>query len=244
MNIYIIIGFDSSKVEIQYEEADFLSVEKLYCIGNDEIEETDIIKSVNDKNSLQLYDDLKLEYVDNNVIFIDCRDSVKNYLDIMYSLNTARFENRSYYVCSKKILNLKDYPLISHFNPWTGEKLPKSLTQNERESIMSNYLDLVIILKSYLKSGFDKKKILSLPDGWMMNLANPCLQHITLYYDLKPHAKDVDKNLEFMHNSQFREIVTKTLVHVVSNFIIRNEFVSYGPTRDWFNYNTWNSIEF
>lgn len=244
MSIYIINGFNPEKVEILYENVDLLTISKIYCISNYSIEETEVVKSVNDKNLLKLYNSLELEKSEDKVIFISCDTKDETYLDIMYSLNTAKFNNRSYYVCKDKTIQLKDFPLIEHFNPWTGDTLSKFLTEKEKNQIVQIFRNIVEIIVQYLKAEFHLKKITSIPDGWAMNLAAVELQHIILYYGLKPHAPDVAKNIEFVHNSQYREIVCKTLIHVAANFLIRNGYLTYGKKYDWFNLNTWNSIEF
>jgi len=255
MNNYIIFGFNPEKVEIQFDDLDLLDTNKIYCVSNYEIEESDKIVSVSDRNVLDLYQELDLENNNENYIFIDCspfeKSEPKTYFDVMYFLNTSRFENRSYYIFESKILKtlkLSDFKLITHFNPWMGETLPISISKDEREKIMSMYLDAVLIIKSYLKAEFHLKKISSLPDGWMMNISTPVLTHITNFFGLKPAAKDVAINIEFLHNSQFRQIVCKTLIHITSNYLIKNNIVNYVPrtevSYDWFNLNTWNSLEF
>jgi hypothetical protein len=243
MNIYIIIGYDSKK-EIEYDNNDALAIDKVYCVGNVEVEENELFKSVTDKNILTFYNDMNLENSEDKVVFIDCRINKSTYLDVMYSLNTCKFENRSYYVCKDKTIRLKNYPYINNFDPWTGETLPVNLTKVERENIMSMFLDAVNIFISYLKADFHVKKISSVPDGWMLNLSTPILHHITTYYNLKPHAKDVAKNVDYVHNSQYRQIVTEALIKVTSTFLIKNKIIDFGVKRDWFNVETWENFKF
>lgn len=243
MNIYVIIGYQKEK-EIEYENADILDIDKVYCVGNAEIEGNDIFESITDKNLLTFYKDMNLESSDDKVVFIDCRNNIETYLDTMYSLNTCSFENRSYYVCKNKVIKLKNYPAISNFDPWTGEILSKNLNDKEREQIMSMFLDAVNIIISYLKSNFHQKKITTVPDGWMLNLSTPILHHISIYYNLLPNAKDVAKNIDFVHNSQYRQIMTEALIKVTSTFLIKNNFISFGVKRDWFDVNTWENFKF
>ncbi len=252
MTTYIVIGYDSEKIDIQYENVDVLGIDKFYLVGNEDIEETEVFKSINDMNALSFYQDLNLENNDKKVVFIDCRHDVKTYFDTMYFLNTGKFENRSYYVFNtgknKKILNIKDFPFSENYNPWNGDALPMSISKEEKEVIMEMYYQAVLIIKSYLKAEFHLKKISSFPEGWMMNTSTPILQHLINYYELKPSAKDVSLCIEFNHNSQYRQIMTKTLIHITSNFLIKNKFVNYlpeGKDEDfWFKLETWNTIEF
>ena len=243
MNIYIIIGYQKEK-EIEYDNTDVLNIDKVYCVGNSEIEGNETFESVTDKNILTFYKDMNFDNSEDNIVFIDCRSEIETYLDTMYSLNTCKFENRSYYVCKNKVIKIKNYPVIGNFDPWTGETLSKNLNEKEKEQIMTMFLDAVTIIISYLKANFHQKKITSIPDGWMMNLSTPILHHITTYYNLIPNAKDVAKNIDFVHNSQYRQIVTEALVKVTSTFLIKNNFISFGVKRDWFDVNTWENFSF
>ena len=89
MNIYIIIGYDSKK-EIEYDNNDALAIDKVYCVGNVEVEENELFKSVTDKIILTFYNDMNLETSEDKVVFIDCRADKSTYLDVMYSLNTCK----------------------------------------------------------------------------------------------------------------------------------------------------------
>ncbi len=193
MNTYVIIGFDSSKFEIQYENTDIINISKIYCVGNEDVEENEVIKSITDKNLLTFYEEQNMENFEDKITFIDCRTDSKTYFDTMYSLNTCKFENRSYQIFNvkEKILNLKSFPFRENFNPWKGEILPKSLSENEKEYILNSYYNMVLMIKSFLKAEFHLKKITSIPDGWMMNMSKPVLQHISLYYGLSPNSTDV-----------------------------------------------------
>lgn len=247
---YIIIGYDSSNFDIEYENIDLINISKIYLLGNEEIENDSVYESVSNKNLLTFYEDMNFEKSDDKIVFIDCRNDSLTYFDTMYSLNTSKFENRSYQIFKGKKLNLKNFEFKENFNPWKGETLPSSLTKEEREYIISMFLNLVIIIKSYLKSDFHLKKISSIPDGWMMNLSTPVLNHICNFYGLTANAVDVPIALDFVHNSQYRQIVCKAIIHITSNFLINNNFVNYIPNqiqdkeKMWFNLETWETLEF
>ena len=253
MTTYVIIGYDSQNVDISYENLDILGINKIYLLGNDEVEETEIFKSITDKNILSFYEEMDFENKEDLVIFIDCRGKSKTYFDIMYSLNTARFDNRSYYTLlpqyNKKInINLKEFPFKENYNPWKGSVLPSYISESEKEAILEMFYQSVLMIKSFLKFEFHLMKFTGIPEGWMLNTSTPILQHIINYYGLKPNAKDIPPCLELLHNTQYRQIITKTLIHICSNFLINNKIVNYLPeektTDFWFKLQTWNTIEF
>jgi hypothetical protein len=194
----------------------------------------------------KFYKNMDFESSDENIIFIDCRKdkNVKSYLDIMYFLRTARFDKRSYYIMKGDTIKLTDYPLINHFNPWTGDKIPAKLP--EKKYIQEIYKTLAIIARSYLKAGFHKynginvPSIENIPDGWMLNVGTPELEHIINYYELFPVAPDMNRALEFLHNAQYRYIITDTIVKVTANYLVRNQVLSSAEIEDWFNYKNWD----
>ncbi len=240
MNTFVIIGFDDTK-EIIADEAFMLGVKKVYLLSRPQIKytyENEKVELITEENIYQLYNRLDLDNLDENVIFVDCRKMYKNYFEVMYAINTGRFNKRSYYICNDRNIELKNYELISHFNPWTGETLPDNLPEDIKNTIMSMFTTIGKIIKHYLQSGFYEEKIYSIPPGWMMNLSTPELQHIISYYELKPNAPDVHMNLEFVHNSQFRKILTEILVKVSANFLTRNRFIS-GSVSNWFEPSLW-----
>jgi hypothetical protein len=248
MSIYIINGFDSS-CQLSLEENDELSIEKIYLLSIPGVEvesEDNKIEIINDMNILDFYNKNDLENLDRNIIFIDLQESNKkdNYLEVMYKFNTARFERRAYYSSLDKVIKIKDFPLIEHFNPWVGETLSNLLTQNEKEYIQNMYSTMKQIIIQYLKAEFHLKKISSIPDGWTMNLSSPELEGLITYYGLFPNASDMKSRpqIEYAHNSQYRQIVTKTLIHVVASYLLKNGIVDSVQVIDWYNYKTWLNI--
>jgi hypothetical protein len=237
MVTYVIIGFNR-KIDLSVSTV----VDKVYAIIPPNVEYDneigDVLEVVNDKNALELYQEKNFETLDEAVIFIDCRGMNKTFYDVMYFLNTARFDKRTYYVHDNvKNLNLAEYPIKEHFNPWTGEEMNmKLLSDLEIKHIKEMFISIGLITSSYLKAGFHESKINSIPAGWMMNFATPELQHLILYYGLKPKAVDINHNVEYLHNCQFREIVTKTLVHVLANHLVRNKYINTSQTENWFEY--------
>ncbi len=244
MSIYVIIGANSVNIDITEKEYPFIN--KIYMITTENFEFSDEkIEVINDMNALDFYASKDFENLDDSVVFIDCIGDKEIYLDVMYMLNTTRFNNRSYYVSKSKTLNFKNFPLVNHFNPWTGEELPLTLTNLERDKIMEMFANMTKIIKSYLNSGFQNKQILSIPDGWMLNFATPELHHLITYYELIPDAQDLKgnlKNVEYLHNSQYRQIVTKTLIHVTVNYLVRNGYIQNYTNVDWFNPDTWQNF--
>lgn len=246
MNIYVLIGFNFSD-NLILKESDKLLYKKIYIVGNEGESDNEDIVVVGDKNILEFYEGLKFETLEDNIVFIDCRDNAGDtYLDVMYTLNTALFDNRTYYIHKGKNLTLSDYPFKSHFCPWEGEQLPSEISVIEKKAIKSMFNNLVKVTRSYLKAGFyypsniNKPKILNVPDGWMMNVYTPEIEHLIRYYGLIPEVKDVNRALEFIHNAQYRRIVTETMVKVVANHLVRNKVVNTVDINDWYNYKNWD----
>lgn len=247
MNIYVLIGFSFSN-NLILKDSDKLLYKKIYIVGNPGDSDNEDIEVIGDKNILDFYNELNLEDSEDNIIFIDCRDNAgETYLDVMYTLNTARFDNRTYYVAPKvKNLVISEFPFKANFCPWEGNHLSQTLTVKEKKAIQNMFNNLVLITRSYLKAGFyypegiNKPKILNVPEGWMMNVYTPEIEHLIRYYGLIPEVKDVNRALEFIHNAQYRKIVTDTMVKVVSNYLVRNKVINSLDIDDWYNYKSYD----
>lgn len=247
MSIYVLIGFNFSS-NLILNESDKLLYKKIYVVGNPGESDNEDVEVIGDKNILDFYKTMDLENSDEKVIFIDCRNNAgETYFDVMYTLNTARFDNRTYYIQPDiKTLVLSDYPFKQHFCPWEGEQLPSNLTVKEKKAIQNMFNNLVLITRSYLKAGFyypegtNMPKIYDVPDGWMMNVYTPEIELLINYYGLISEVKDVNRALEFMHNAQYRRIITETMVKVVANYLVRNKVINALDIDDWFNYQNWD----
>jgi hypothetical protein len=84
------------------------------------------INFITEENALDYYKHNNLEYYDGHIIFVDCTGFSKNYLDVMYMLQTGRLDNRSYYV-GGKTLKISNYPQVKHYNIFQGEAMSDSL---------------------------------------------------------------------------------------------------------------------
>jgi hypothetical protein len=216
---------------------------KIYLVGDYDNYE-DII-SITNKNILDFYIDEKLEEVNEPIMFVDCTGFSKNYLDVMYRLQTSRFDKRTYLVGPRfedeVELVVKDLKFVNHFNPFDGDEIPKGF--KEKQYLMNFFRNLAEITHYYLEAGFDKKKVLEVPPGWTMNLAGKELNALIRYYGLFPVAEDQPLMIEYCHNSQYRQVVLECLIAVVSNFVIRNKIVDIIEIDDWQSAKNWKFIK-
>jgi hypothetical protein len=245
MNIYVLIGFNFSD-NLILNESDKLLYKNIYVVSKPGVTDAENVEIVSDQNILKFYKNMSFESSDENIIFIDCRKhkDIKCYFDIMYFLRTERFDKRSYYIMKGNTIKLADYPLVNHFDPWTGDKIPSKLS--EKKHIQDMFKVLATVARAYLKAGFHKYNginvpvIENIPDGWMMNVGTPEIEHIINYYEMFPITPDTNRALEFIHNAQYRYIVTDTIVKVVANYLVRNDVISSVTIDDWFNYKNWD----
>lgn len=213
---------------------------KIYLVGNYDFND-DMVTSVSNKNILDFYNDEKLEEVDEPILFVDCTGFSKNYLDVMYRLQTSKFEKRTYLVGSKDEVIVKNLKFVKHFNPFEGDEIDR--TVKEKQYIMAFFKNLAEITYYYLEAGFDKKQVFEIPPGWTMNLSGKELNALIRYYGLFPVAEDQPLMIEFCHNSQYRQVVLECLISVVSNFVVRNKLVDISEIEDWKSAKTWNYIK-
>ena len=216
---------------------------KIYLVGDFDYND-EMITSIQDQNILDFYIDEKLEEIEESIMFIDCTGFSKNYLDVMYRLQTSRFDKRTYLIGPKFEddieLVVKDLKFVNHFNPFDGDEIPKGL--KEKQYLLYFFKNLAEITHYYLKAGFEKKQILEIPPGWTMNLAGKELNALIRYYGLFPIAEDQPLMIEYCHNSQYRQIVLECLIAVVSNFVVRNKIVDITEIDDCKSAKNWKFI--
>ena len=216
---------------------------KIYLVC-DNADNNERVIPVPNKNILDFYIDEKLEEVDEPIMFVDCTGFSKNYLDVMYRLQTARFDKRTYLVGPRFEDNIelvvKNLKFVNHFNPFDGDEIPKGL--KEKQYLLYFFKNLAEITHYYLEAGFDKKEVLEIPPGWTMNLAGKELNALIRYYGLLPVAEDQPLMIEYCHNSQYRQIVLECVISVVSNFVIRNKIVDISEVDDWKSAKNWKLI--
>jgi hypothetical protein len=218
---------------------------KIYLVGESFDYNDEMVKTIQNKNILDFYIDEKLEEVDEPILFIDCTGFSKNYLDVMYRLQTSRFDKRTYLVgptLEDDIeLVVKDLKFTNHFNPFDGDEIPKGF--KEKQYLMNFFHNLSEITYYYLEAGFDKKQVLEIPPGWTMNLAGKEINALIRYYGLFPIAEDQPLMIEYCHNSQYRQVVLECLIAVVSNFVIRNKIVDISEIDNWQSAKNWKFIK-
>lgn len=231
-------------VNINLDDVDDPSI-KIYLVGESFDYNDEMTKTIQNKNILDFYIDEKLEEVDEPIMFVDCTGFSKNYLDVMYRLQTARFDKRTYLVgptLEDDIeLIVKDLKFTNHFNPFDGDEIPKGF--KEKQYLMNFFRNLAEITHYYLEAGFDKKKVLEVPPGWTMNLAGKEINALIRYYGLFPIAEDQPLMIEYCHNSQYRQVVLECLIAVVSNFVIRNKIVDISEIDNWQSAKNWKFIK-
>lgn len=222
-----------------------------------DIEYPENLDIITEQNALDFYKTNNLEYYDGHITFVDCTGFSKNYLDVMYMLQTGRLDNRSYYV-GGKTLKISDYPAIKHYNIFQGEAMSDNLNKNDKEAVRSMISTYIEIIKEYLKAGFHERKILDIPSGWTLNLATKELCLLIYHYGLFPVAPDfnptgvydpkkyeivkINPIIEYMHNSQYRKVVLDGMISIVSNFLVRNEYINVRDVDDYYDLKSWKSI--
>ena len=254
MSKFVIIGDTKLSFNDVYDKG-----LELIMIANNpyDIEDFENLEIITEENALDYYKHNNLEYYDGHITFVDCTGFSKNYLDVMYMLQTGRLDNRSYYI-GGKTLKISKYPQVKHYNIFQGEAMSDSMSKTDKDAVRSMISTYIEIIKEYLKAGFHERKILDVPSGWTLNLATKELCLLIYHYGLFPAALDFnptgiyDPNkyeivkispiIEYMHNSQYRKIVLDGIIALVSNFLVRNEYINVRDMEDYYDLKSWKSL--
>jgi hypothetical protein len=254
MSKFVIIGDTKFNLNDVYDKG-----LELYLIANNpkDVEYPSGLTFISEENALDFYKKNNLEYYDGHITFVDCTGFSKNYLDVMYMLQTGRLDKRSYYV-GGKTLKISNYPQIKHYNIFQGEAMSDTISKTDKEAVRSMISTYIEIIKEYLKAGFHERKILDVPSGWTLNLATKELCLLVYHYDLFPDAPDFNPTgvydpskyeivkispiIEYMHNSQYRKVVLDGMIALVANFLVRNDYISVGDIEDYYDLKSWKTL--
>jgi hypothetical protein len=208
------------------------------------------------------------------VIFMDYTGTQTSY-DLMEILETATIANRWYLSLESESLKIAEdnrpkivkidrlvsewlhpetfdldskmlYPV---YNIYSGERLKGDFRGGfegrEFKEIVARLIIISRVIENYLRSGFDKKQVLQVPEPWTMNLHTHALAGLLRTYQLYPKANDKDINYEMATNPQYRQIITKSLIHVLGAFAINNDLISESDIAEyggWYNVRIWPKI--
>jgi hypothetical protein len=174
-------------------------------------------------------------------------------LNIMERTRDYKLENRWYFRVTgqpsikelvEEFVGNKGRFANSPYNPFSGEELPEHLSDEDRVIFHHLILKLTKFAIQYLKAGFYHRDPDSvLPDDWAMNLYHLEMQAFVQHYGLLPTEPDKEMNREFANNSQYRQVVTKTLTKVLANFYINNGILKPKKVESlggWRNVETYN----
>ena len=193
------------------------------------------------------------------VMFLDFSGTQTSY-ELMEVLDTSTIKNRWY-------LNLQSSPnrvsidrlvtewmkpetftpesrlLYPTYDLYSGERLNDNLRGgfggSEFREIVSRVIIMCQIIENYLRAGFHQNLILQPPEPWTLNLNIYTFSGLIRHYGLYPKAIDKDPNYELATNAQYRQILTKTLIHVCAAFITNNGIMSLETVN---SHNGWYSV--
>jgi hypothetical protein len=138
------------------------------------------------------------------------------------------------------------YPV---YNIYSGQRLNGDIrggfNGREFKEIVNRLIIISRIIENYLRSGFDTKQVLQVPEPWTMNLYTHALAGLLRTYQLYPKANDKDINYEMATNPQYRQIITKSLIHVLGAFAINNDLMSESDIIEyggWYHVRLWPKI--
>jgi hypothetical protein len=136
--------------------------------------------------------------------------------------------------------------------------MSSSMSKTDKDVVRSMISTYIEIIKAYLKAGFHERKIKDVPDNWTLNLATKELCLLIYHYGLFPSALDFNPTgvydpskyeivkispiIEYMHNSQYRKVVLDGMIAIVSNFLVRNDYINVRDIENYYDIKSWKAL--
>jgi hypothetical protein len=139
--------------------------------------------------------------------------------------------------------------LYPTYDIYSGERLKGDFRGGfggtEFQEILSRLIVMCRVVDNYIRSGFADNQSLQVPEPWTLNLHTYALAGLIRAYQLYPKANDKDINYEIATNSQYRQVITQSLVHVLGTFTINNGLMSLLDVQQnggWYSLRLWPKI--
>ena len=139
--------------------------------------------------------------------------------------------------------------LYPTYDIYSGERLKGDFRGGfggtEFQEILSRLIVMCRVVENYIRSGFAENQSLQVPEPWTLNLHTYALAGLIRAYQLYPRANDKDINYEIATNSQYRQVITQSLVHVLGAFTINNGLMSLLDVQQndgWYGLRLWPKI--
>jgi len=139
--------------------------------------------------------------------------------------------------------------LYPTYDIYSGERLKGDFRGGfggtEFQEILSRLIVMCRVVENYIRSGFAENQSLQVPEPWTLNLHTYALAGLIRAYQLYPKANDKDINYEIATNSQYRQVITQSLVHVLGAFTINNGLMSLLDVQHnggWYSLRLWPKI--
>ena len=133
----------------------------------------------------------------------------------------------------------KDYDI---FSGESIKKFPKSM----KLKVLTEIVLLSKVMYQMINAGYLEMKNIDRIDDWIVLFQEPILDIFIRYHKIGSSAKDMPTSDEFVINPQYRKMICVTLMKVLANFVINNEYASIGDVskfESWENPEMWSYLK-
>lgn len=95
-----------------------------------------------------------------------------------------------------------------------------------KEEINNHMKDLYNVMFEFVKAGYLVRENRNKIPDWIITFYDPIQKLFILYNNIKTSSEDITIVEEFLVNPQFRELITTTLLKIITNYLVNNKNIS------------------
>lgn len=127
----------------------------------------------------------------------------------------------------------QDYDIFS------GESI-KKYSKNMKLKVLTEIVILSKAMYQMINAGYLEMENKDRIDDWIVLFQEPVLDIFLRYHKIGTSASDIPTSDEFVINPQYRKMICVTLMKVLANFIVNNDYISLD---DISKFESWENVE-
>lgn len=189
---------------------------------------------------------LNIQYFSDADTFISREDSIP----LETRLKEPLIPRKSLVIVEKKkklteiIENKYDYT-EQDYDIFSGESI-KDFNKNVKLKVLTEIVLLSKVMYQMMKAGYLEMKNVDRIDDWIVLFQEPILDIFIRYHKIGSSAKDMPTSDEFVINPQYRKMICTTIMKIISNFIVNNNYITLDDIskfESWENPEMWKYLK-
>jgi hypothetical protein len=131
------------------------------------------------------------------------------------------------------------------YDIFSGDSI-KDFSKNMKLKILTEIVLLSKVMYQMMRAGYLEMENKDRIDDWIVLFQEPILDIFIRYHKIESSAKDIPTSDEFVINPQYRKMICLTLMKILANFIVNNNYVKVEDVsqyESWENPDIWSYLK-